>query len=500
MRKSFVFALFLILPLAQGTHQPVSEGDIWRAAALDVGYARKFINTQLCIKDAQFKRACEGAIKKGLQFLLDRKVLTEALAAEWKSRPAAPDFAMWLARLDALAMPDDKSMLFGLMVNEYLNAFDAHAKIWPVAALTRLFGNANGEEVGPGFEVEVTGEGLFVRQVYDDTEAAALGVRAHDRIVYLNGESVGAGVQAQQVARHLRSEVGREVQLTLLQGEELVAVSLKLRSRMIPMVISSMIEVDRRKYAVMQVPVFRQGVCARAEIELRVLMEAKPHGLILDLRNNSGGRSDEARCFYRLLATQPLASSRQSLLNSLLPKDLDLRPHILSSPSDDDFLSPDQVFEQIPVAVLVTARSRSVTELLAAGLQDAQRAWLVGERTFGKGTFQLTQVLHFHTGLRLIHSVYQILRAKGVPIQKVGVQPNFEVAARADATALERQLLRESDLFPLAPEPLNSHTWQDPRRRRVIRLEACARKQARRTAIDYQQAFAAAVLRCDSKN
>lgn len=502
MRMYIVFALFLVLPLAQGTFQPAQEGDIWREAALDSGYAAKFINNTLCVKNNKFSEACTASLRKGLQFLADRNQVTDLLAAEWKQRPAHLDFDKWLGLLDQAAPAHLKSILFGLMVNEYLSRFDAHAKILPVAALNRMFGDSSGEEVSPGFETEVTADGLYIRRVYPDSEAEALGLRAHDRIVYLNGEAVGAGLQAQQAARQLRFEAGREIQLTVLQNEELMPVSLKLYMRPVPVVISSLVESGGRKFAVMQIPVFRAGVCARAEVELQVLMETKPHGLIVDLRSNAGGRNDEARCFYRLLEKKPLSITRHYFASSMLPAELDLRPRKTPPRGEnrDDFLARPSVFDQIPAAVLVSARSASVTELVAAALQDSQRAWIIGERTFGKGTFQLTEVLHFHTGLRLVHSVYQILRAGGVPVQLNGVTPNFEVPARFGAGALERRLLREEEMFPSAPKPASASVWTDARMKRRRVLEKCAARRAGGAVDDYQQAFAMAVLHCDSKN
>jgi len=502
MRMYIVFAIFLILPLAQGTFQPSREGDIWQEAGLDSGYARRFVRNSLCRKDEKFAKACTGAIRRGLQFLADRGMVTDALAAEWKNRPAQPDFERFIELLDAAA-PANKSMMYGVMVNEYLATFDAHAKVMPVAALNQMFGSQAGEEVTPGFEVEATGEGLYIRRVYPDSPAELAGLQAHDRIVYLNGEAVGAGLAAFQAARKLRGEAGKEIQLTVLHGDDLIPVSLPLTLRPSAVVVSELLTEQNRKYAVMRVPVFREGVCERAETELKILMEMKPDGLIIDLRANAGGRNDEARCFYRLLESKPLQIERLHFTRSLLPPELELRTKKLSPDGNraEDHLARPSLFNKIPVAVLIGAKSASVTELLAAGLQDSQRAWLVGERTFGKGTFQLTEVLHFHTGLRLIHSVYQILRANSAPIQINGVTPNFEVPARLGAGALERRLVRELEAFPAAVQPAGGKRWREPRVRRRDRIRTCASGWARRTAgDDYQQAFAMAVLRCDSEN
>ncbi len=407
MRMYFAIALFLMIPLAQGILPPSAGPDIWLEAGLDLGYAKKFMNNQLCGKSRTWFQACHKGIEKGIALLEEGGILPPTMALEWKVQSFEPDVEAWLRKIDEVPGNARKSMMYGMMVNEYLSVFDAHAKILPVALLNQMLGS---------------------------NEA------------------------------NLKSEI---------------------------------IYRAKHKFALMKISVFRSGTCEMVESELQILLSVEPEALILDLRGNGGGRNDEARCVYRLFDGDRLPITRKYLSATLLPAELDLRPTSIfrnKGISSEDAMSRPSTFQKIPLAVLVNGKSGSVSELIAAGLQDTHRAWLVGDSTFGKGTFQVSQGLHFHTSLRLIHSIYEIVRATGSAIQFYGVTPNFTVPARMIGPAAP--VLREKDLFPTALKPSVGARWKEDRRVERRRLQKCAGLWADATATDYQQDYAMAVLHC----
>ena len=141
-------------------------------------------------------------------------------------------------------------------------------------------------------------------------------------------------------------------------------------------------------------------------------------GLILDVRDNSGGALDAAVGISDLFlrAGLPIVSTRG---RDQIPR--------------NRFISTGRRgYTKIPLVVLVNKDSASASEILAASLQDHQRATIVGQRTYGKGTVQ--QIMHVESGrsrLKLTSATYwrpsgkNIHRMPGATASDAwGVKPN----------------------------------------------------------------------------
>ena len=128
-------------------------------------------------------------------------------------------------------------------------------------------------------------------------------------------------------------------------------------------------------------------------------------GLILDLRNNSGG-----------LVSAGLAVANDLLDGAPIVETQDRNG--LSSPQQ---ASPGQLFDG-PILTLVNAGTASASEILAGSLQDTGRSELVGARTFGKGLIQTLIPLGDTSGLAV--TVARYLTPSGRDIQNQGIEPD----------------------------------------------------------------------------
>jgi carboxyl-terminal processing protease len=107
----------------------------------------------------------------------------------------------------------------------------------------------------------------------------------------------------------------------------------------------------------------------------------------------------------------------------------------------------------MPCVVIVNQYTASASELVAGALQDNQRATIVGERTFGKGSVQAIIALPGGAGMRLTVSRYYT--PSGHAIQADGVHPDIAVEQPTDEAPVS---YREKDLEGhLAPESSSSH-------------------------------------------
>nr|WP_276313178.1 carboxy terminal-processing peptidase [Shewanella zhuhaiensis] len=140
-----------------------------------------------------------------------------------------------------------------------------------------------------------------------------------------------------------------------------------------------------RKVGVIQIPGFYMNLSQDVAKELQALKEAKVEGVIIDLRGNGGGALTEAVLLTGLFIDMgPVVQVRDA--NGKV-----------SQHRDND----GKVTYSGPLTVMVDRYSASASEIFAAALQDYQRALIVGESTFGKGTVQQ------HKGLARIYDLYE---------------------------------------------------------------------------------------------
>ncbi|HVN02774.1 MAG TPA: S41 family peptidase [Bryobacteraceae bacterium] len=131
---------------------------------------------------------------------------------------------------------------------------------------------------------------------------------------------------------------------------------------------------------------FNEGTGKELEDGLKKLGESNIHGLVLDLRGNPGGLLNEG----------------VSVADKFLEKGQTIVSHHGRS-------SPEKVYtarngnhgHDYPIVVLVSGSSASAAEIVAGALQDHDRAWILGETTFGKGLVQTVYPLSENTGLAL---------------------------------------------------------------------------------------------------
>ncbi|ACJ29544.1 Peptidase S41A [Shewanella piezotolerans WP3] len=140
-----------------------------------------------------------------------------------------------------------------------------------------------------------------------------------------------------------------------------------------------------RKVGVIQIPGFYMNLSKDVSKELAELKEAKVEGIIIDLRGNGGGALTEATLLTGLFIEQgPVVQIR------------DANGRVSQNRDNDGRVTYDG-----PLTVMVDRYSASASEIFAAALQDYDRALIVGESTFGKGTVQQ------HKSLGRIYDMYE---------------------------------------------------------------------------------------------
>jgi carboxyl-terminal processing protease len=181
--------------------------------------------------------------------------------------------------------------------------------------------------------------------------------------------------------------------------------------------------------AYVRVKQFQEGThqeLLRVAARLRSEGKAELTGVIVDLRNNPGGRGDEAG----------------GVADVLLSSGLFYTPRPPGQVIDAATAHDGGAFASVPVVALVNEYSASSAELVAGALQDSHRATIVGAPTFGKGSVQTIFELPGGAGMRLTTMRYYT--PSGRSIQAEGIKPDILIQPGQPVTA--GQIVRERDL------------------------------------------------------
>ena len=269
------------------------------------------------------------------------------------------------------AITPDKAIYQGAIPG-MLRTLDPHSNFLDPEEYRALQQNQRGQYYGVGMEVMMDGPHVTVVQAFPDSPAAHAGLRRGDVIAAVDDHNV-EGEDSGAVADRLKGPRGTLVKVGVRRyGADKPVSYMVTRGEISPSVVDAFWV--RPGIASVTIKTFEAQSAGRdMEEDLRRLGEDNVHGMILDLRENRGGLLNEA----------------VDVAGHFLRKDQTVVSHRGRS-------EPEQMFRakignhgrQYPIVVLVNRNTASASEIVAGALQDHDRAWVIGENTFGKGLVQ----------------------------------------------------------------------------------------------------------------
>ncbi len=235
-------------------------------------------------------------------------------------------------------------------------------------------------------------------------------------------------------------------------------------------------------------------------------------GLILDLRNNGGGRIDFLKCLTTLfLGPSKIVLSEIPIHASVIQGSSPYIYGTLVGTLDKIEITKLglNTFEALPMVVLVNGRSASASEATAGSFRDHNRAWNVGRLTFGKGSVNVDKPFSKNDRFLDYSTAAIFYQPSFTSNELVGIIPDFDIPTRLGASEDEDFFVRNQDMNPDLPYKKNEAVIP-PRFNRAKEIESCIDKEdlAKRSErslgsaapIDYQLLYAVEVLRCDKPN
>jgi carboxyl-terminal processing protease len=275
----------------------------------------------------------------------------------------------------------------------------------------------SGQFEGIGAYVEMKDGHVVIVAPMDGSPAQQAGLHPGDIILKVNGENV-AGMPIDQVVGRILGPAGTSVTLTIMTPgtEETRDVTLVRAHITLQNVIWR--QLPGTRIAHVRIVAFSQGVTDDLERALREIHQEGLAGVILDVRSNPGGLLSEAIG----AASQFLESG-----NVLLEKDA--QGKTTAVPVLKGGLAPD-----LPLVVLIDAGTASAAEIVSGALQDAERARLVGETTFGTGT--VLNEFKLSDGSALLLATEEWLTPNGRTIWHQGIAPDVQVTLEQGTSPL----------------------------------------------------------------
>lgn len=377
--------------------------------------------------------------------------------------------------------PDPKArhrLVLANVLKATASALDAHtayftpdeAEQFLIGVQQRLFG------IGAALRDDLNG--FTIVKIVPGGPAETSGVlKVKDRIIAVNGEPV-VGLDITEAVELIRGEKGSPVTLTIvrdtsedaskkleqhmdiaLKRDEVVLKETRLESTLEPFGDGAIVYL--RLYSFYQDP--ESSSASDMEHEIRRLRDqVKIKGIILDLRNNSGGMLSQAVAVTGLFITKGVVVS--------IKDDKGQIQHLRD-------LNAETIWDG-PLIVLTNRASASAAEIVAQALQDYGRGLIVGDdRTFGKGTFQTFTLNNDQSGAVNPQGEYKVTRGRyytvsGKSPQLCGVQTDIVVPGVYSATDVGEKFSH----YPLdndsIPENFNDDLADIPRsqREKVRRL------------------------------
>ena len=338
-------------------------------------------------------------------------------AAAGKDDQAYENLALFTRVLEEIRIQyvdEDKTeyqdLIYGALEG-MLASLDEHSQFLDPEMYTEMKEETSGQFGGLGIVISLQNGILTVVSPMDDTPGFRAGLTAGDQIIEIDGENM-EGSSLQEAVKKLRGSPGTKVSLKIHRPESREYLEMEIERAIINVETVKDARMLDGGIGYVRITQFSEPTAGALQKALDELFEQGMQALVLDLRYNPGG-----------LLTSAVEVSQKFLKKNKV---------IVSTRGRDE--KEAQVFRargrehyaDLPLAVLVNSGSASASEIVSGALQDHNRAIIIGEKTFGKGSVQSVLPQQDGSAIRLTTSKYYT--PDGRVIHEKGIEPDIRVS------------------------------------------------------------------------
>ena len=301
-------------------------------------------------------------------------------------------------------------VLFQQAITGLVGGLDRYSRFLTAEDYKQLLQYTEGDMASLDFEIHYDPQvhQWLIQGLKNNADSAKQGLRNGMSVFKIDDQELKK-LNHDQVYGLLSGSIGSTLSLQLAQNS--APLSLVRNKKIETDIQASMLH---NQVLLIKVKVFQQDTANEIKRLIEDYSSPRLKAVLLDLRNNPGGLLSAAVESADLFLNQGVIVSTKS-----------------RSEGDQQFQAlPSLEFQNLKVGILINNRSASAAEVFTAALKDHERAWVVGEKSYGKGVVQ--KLFPLSNGAALQMTVSHYYTPKEQMIEGIGIQPNQQYLLQAD--------------------------------------------------------------------
>lgn len=297
-----------------------------------------------------------------------------------------------------------------------VGSLDPFSQYMEEKAYKEMKNETEGSYGGVGLRIMVKNNYITIVSPMVGTPAFKVGILPEDRIIKIDGKDA-VGMSSDEAVDLMRGKPNTKVKLTISRDKVQEPLEFTITREKIKIETVKSIMLDD-KIGYIRLTEFNAQGADDIEKAIEDFYKDGMKGLVLDLRNNPGGLLDTSiKVISMFIKEKTIALTTRGRVEGAL---------------QEYYTKGDGKYSDLPLVVLVNRGSASASEIVSGALQDFNRALIIGNNTFGKGSVQTVFPLSDGTALRLTIAKYYL--PSGRPINhsndknaKNGITPDIEI-------------------------------------------------------------------------
>lgn len=267
---------------------------------------------------------------------------------------------------------------------------------------------------GIGCVIQQLEDKIQIISIYENSPASKAGLKEGDIIKKVDSyDALETG--STKLSEYIKKEADSDITMIIVRDDEEMSFTLHRGNVEIPVIATKVYEVNGKKVGYLSISLFSSVSAKQFKNKLEKLEDEGIDSLVIDVRDNNGG----------------YLSSVTDIASYLLPRGKKIYQ---IQKNDDREVTKDKTLakREYPIAILVNGNSASASEILAGVIKESYGGFVVGTKTYGKGTVQ--QVKKLSDGSMIKYTVENWLTPDGNWIDGVGIEPTDYVELSEEYT------------------------------------------------------------------